>query len=94
MPRSGTATERKARILGLQPEEQVKSPPYCGPGPRSFPGFTQIDMGAAKGSRRLIVVEGLDKTSEAYIVHANATTWKKPGSDNRITLTPACPEGW
>jgi hypothetical protein len=51
-------------------------------------------MGAAKGSRRLIVVEGLDKTSEAYIVHANATTWKKPGSDNRITLTPACPEGW
>ncbi|WP_328774219.1 glycosyltransferase family 32 protein [Streptomyces sp. NBC_00286] len=65
---------------------------YITPILRSFPGFTQIDMGAAKGSRRLIVVEGLDKTSDAYIVHANATTWKKPGTDNRISLTPACPE--
>jgi mannosyltransferase OCH1-like enzyme len=64
---------------------------YITPILRSFPGFTQIDVGAVKGSRRLIVVEGLDKTSEAYIVHANATTWKKPGTDNRITLTPACP---
>ncbi|WP_051745003.1 glycosyltransferase family 32 protein [Streptomyces yerevanensis] len=65
---------------------------YITPVLRSFPDFTQIDRGAVKGSRRLIVVEGLDKINEAYIVHANATTWKKPDSDNRLTLTPACPE--
>ncbi|GGK90762.1 glycosyltransferase family 32 protein [Streptomyces flaveus] len=65
---------------------------YITPVLRSFPDFTQIDRGAVKGSRRLIVVEGLDKINEAYIVHANATTWKKQDSDNRLTLTPACPE--
>ncbi|MFE9651328.1 glycosyltransferase family 32 protein [Streptomyces sp. NPDC006365] len=65
---------------------------YITPILRSFPDFTQIDHGAVRGSRRLIVVEGLDKTSEAFIVHANATTWKKPGGDNRLTLTPARPE--
>jgi hypothetical protein len=65
---------------------------YITPILRSFPDFTQIDNGAAKGTRRLICVEGLDNTSEAYIVHANAVSWKQPGGDNRLTLTPARPE--
>ncbi|MER5226844.1 glycosyltransferase family 32 protein [Streptomyces flaveus] len=65
---------------------------YITPILRSFPDFTQIDQGAVRGTRRLICVEGQDDTSEAYIVHANAVSWKKPGSDNRLTLTPARPE--
>ncbi|NGO06252.1 hypothetical protein G5C60_00775 [Streptomyces sp. HC44] len=64
---------------------------YITPILRSFPDFTQIDHGAVKGSRRLICVEGQDDTSEAYIVHANAVSWKKPGTDNRLSLTPARP---
>lgn len=64
---------------------------YITPVLRGFPDFTQIDKGALRGSRELICVEGQDRTDNAYIVHANAVSWKKPGTDNRLTLTPAHP---
>lgn len=64
---------------------------YITPLLRAFPDFTQIDHGQLKGSRELICVEGQEDTTNAYIVHSNHVSWKKPDGDNRLTLTPAHP---
>ncbi len=64
---------------------------YITPVLRQFPDFQQIDVGARRGSRRYICVEGQDVLDDAFIVHTNDMSWKKGGGRDRLvlpTLTP------